>query len=100
MFVSHTVQVQYDAPLKKDLERKPEAISHSHLADILVAGSVALDLSCDYTGGPDISPTLHTSNPASINQTVGGVGHNVALAAHKVSEEGKVRLCSVVGADM
>jgi len=100
MFVSHTVQVPYDTSLRGGPVKKPEAHSHSHLADILVAGSVALDLSCDYTGGPDISPTLHTSNSASINQTVGGVGHNVALAAHKVSEEGKVRLCSMVGDDM
>ena len=66
-----------------------------------MAGSVALDLSCDYAGGGDaVSPALHTSNPAFIAQSVGGVGHNVALAAHKVSAEGKVRLCSLVGDDM
>jgi pseudouridine-5'-phosphate glycosidase/pseudouridine kinase len=78
----------------------------SHQVDVLVAGSVALDLSCDYAGGVTaggtkaISPALHTSNPSFINQSVGGVGHNVALAAHKVSEEDKVRLCSMVGDDM
>ena len=73
---------------------------------MLVAGSVALDLNCDYAGGitsensQAVSPALHTSNPASINQSVGGVGHNIALAAHRVSEKGKVRLCSMVGDDI
>lgn len=69
--------------------------------DILVAGSVALDLNCDYAGGgKTVSPALNTSNPASISQSVGGVGHNIAIAAHKVSEENNVRLCSMVGDDM
>ncbi|KJR89849.1 IdgA domain protein [Sporothrix schenckii 1099-18] len=76
--------------------------------DVLVAGSVALDLSCDYIddglGGEssDPAPRLHTSNPASIVPTVGGVGHNVALAAHAIgSPQGvRVRLCSLVGEDI
>jgi pseudouridine-5'-phosphate glycosidase/pseudouridine kinase len=71
-----------------------------------VAGSVALDLNCDYAGGMTsgnskaVSPELHTSNPATISQSIGGVGHNIALAAHRVSEEGRVRLCSMVGDDI
>ncbi|CAK7271403.1 hypothetical protein SEPCBS119000_004586 [Sporothrix epigloea] len=77
-------------------------------ADVLVAGSVALDLSCDYLGDgdgsetTDPSPKLHTSNPASIVPTVGGVGHNVAHAAHAIgSPRGvRVRLCSLVGEDI
>ncbi|KAH8884479.1 hypothetical protein GQ53DRAFT_661827 [Thozetella sp. PMI_491] len=76
----------------------------NHRVDILVAGSVALDLSCDYTqdlsAGRNVAPSLHTSNPSIMTQTVGGVGHNVALAAHKVSGEGKVRLCSMIGDDI
>jgi pseudouridine-5'-phosphate glycosidase/pseudouridine kinase len=47
-----------------------------------------------------MSPALHTSNPSTISQSVGGVGHNIALAAHRVSDEGKVRLCSMVGDDI
>lgn len=43
---------------------------------------------------------MHTSNPGTINQTVGGVGHNIALAAHRVSGNGKVRFCSMVGDDV
>ncbi|KAF7539482.1 hypothetical protein G7Z17_g12403 [Cylindrodendrum hubeiense] len=71
-------------------------------ADILVAGSVAIDLSCDYSApkSGEISPALHTSNPACISQSIGGVGHNVALAAHLVSQQARVRLCSMVGDDV
>ena len=74
--------------------------------DVLVAGSVALDLNCDYAGGltsghgKAVSPELHTSNPATVTQSIGGVGHNIALAAHRVSEQGKVRLCSMIGDDI
>lgn len=81
----------------------PEATSNSvSKADILVAGSVAIDLSCDYSApkSGDISPVLHTSNPACISQSIGGVGHNVALAAHTVSQQARVRLCSMVGDDI
>ncbi|KAM0463867.1 hypothetical protein ACHAO4_000591 [Trichoderma viride] len=71
-------------------------------ADILVAGSVAVDLSCDYTslGGGDGQPKAHTSNPASISQSIGGVGHNVALAAHRASRQAQVKFSSMVGDDI
>ncbi|KAI1345097.1 Indigoidine synthase A like protein-domain-containing protein [Xylariaceae sp. FL0016] len=72
-------------------------------ADILVAGSVAVDLSCDYVGKDAVenpTPHLHTSNPAHVGQSIGGVGRNVALAAHRVSSRNKVRLCSIVGDDL
>lgn len=44
---------------------------------------------------------MHTSNPASITSTLGGVGHNVALAIHRAGA-GKlnVRLCSFVADDL
>lgn len=88
-------------------QTRAEAIPSSR-ADVLVAGSLALDLSCDYVGDGDGSettetnPKLYTSNPASIVPTVGGVGHNVALAAHTIgSPEGvRVRLCSLIGEDI
>lgn len=69
----------------------------------MVAGSVAIDLSCDYARVNDASdpiPHLKTSNPARINQSVGGVGRNVALAAHKVCGDLNVRLCSMIGNDL
>ncbi|KAK0734046.1 Indigoidine synthase A like protein-domain-containing protein [Lasiosphaeria miniovina] len=105
----YTIQSAPVPAVKKDTAEEavaevPECIHAT--ADILVAGSIALDLSCDFAGGVSargsqaVSPALHTSNPASINQSVGGVGHNVALAAHKVSGDGKVRLCSMVGDDI
>lgn len=67
-----------------------------------MAGSVAVDLSCDYNPykKSDTSPQLNTSNPAKISQSVGGVGHNVALAAHRASEKARVKFCSLVGDDM
>lgn len=70
-------------------------------ADILVAGSIAIDLSSDYDGhdgATDSHPYLQTSNPGSMTQSIGGVGRNVALAAHRAST-GTVRLCSMVGND-
>jgi len=71
-------------------------------ADVLVAGGVAVDLSCDFTKprSGDGSPKLRTSNPASINQCIGGVGHNIALAAHRSSSRIRVKFCSLVGDDM
>jgi pseudouridine-5'-phosphate glycosidase/pseudouridine kinase len=88
-------------------------------ADILVFGSVAVDFSCNYSpnGGvirpkeltatidaiepESLSPKLHTSNIASIATSVGGVGHNVALAIHRVAgSASKVRLGSLVADDL
>ncbi|KAK0731741.1 Indigoidine synthase A like protein-domain-containing protein [Lasiosphaeris hirsuta] len=107
---THAFQVPASLPLRGGVQEEPkiEKIEEQRTstADILVAGSVALDLSCDYSGGVAIgggkavSPALHVSNPAAISQSVGGVGHNVALAAHLVSDEGKAKLCSMVGDDI
>lgn len=71
-------------------------------ADVLVAGSLAIDLSCDYIPFGDervhVAPVPHTSNPAVIGQSLGGVGHNVAVAASYVGS--KVLFCSVVADDL
>jgi pseudouridine-5'-phosphate glycosidase/pseudouridine kinase len=79
---------------------KPE--TQAKKTNIMVAGAVALDLSCDYSGNKpgDIAPQAHVSNPAKISQSIGGVGHNVALAAHRASSKNKVQLCSMVGDDV
>ncbi|KAI1333423.1 Indigoidine synthase A like protein-domain-containing protein [Xylariaceae sp. FL0255] len=103
-------------PLQSDLRMfsgggvdTPKHFKHVHTeiaptrADILVAGSVAVDLSCDYNGlgsHKNPSPQLKTSNPALISQSIGGVGHNVALAAHRANRNTKVKLCSMVGNDV
>jgi pseudouridylate synthase / pseudouridine kinase len=71
-------------------------------ANILVAGAVAIDSSCDYTPitehSTNIVPIPQTSNPARIKQNLGGVGHNVALAASYVGSS--VAFCSVVADDL
>lgn len=74
-----------------------------------------MDISCDYTphavnssssstslptaSMTDITPHMKTSNIGTITETVGGVGHNVALAAHLVAGKLNVRLGSLVAAD-
>ena len=67
--------------------------------DVFVAGSLAVDVSCNYDpiNQPGTSPSLRTSNPAAISQSVGGVGRNVALAAHYAGAN--VRFCTAVGHD-
>lgn len=90
---------------KQDGQELPEVKDSSSKADILVAGSVALDLNCNFHNDrhPDpkpVTPVLYTSNPAGITQSIGGVGHNVALAAQSVHRGLKVKLCSMIGSDM
>lgn len=70
--------------------------------DVLVAGSIASDTICDYAplksaaSGP--APVLQTSNPSSISQSAGGVGRNVAVAAHYAGA--RVALASAVADDI
>ena len=68
---------------------------------IIVAGSLAIDLSCNYMKRDDslegCRPQFATSNPAKMLQTIGGVGHNVAAAMSYLGRS--VRLCSSVGND-
>jgi pseudouridine-5'-phosphate glycosidase/pseudouridine kinase len=70
--------------------------------DIVVAGALAVDFSCDYApfanASSQIDPLPHTSNPAVINQSLGGVAHNIAKAAHLLGAS--VRLYSAVGNDL
>lgn len=67
-----------------------------------MAGALAVDFSCDYNPFTDsveaIDPVAHTSNPAVINQTLGGVAHNIAKAAHLLGSS--VQLHSAVGDDL
>lgn len=62
-----------------------------------------MDLACDYytASAPNpssISPQLHTSNPAAITQSLGGVGYNVAKAIRYLGQP--VRFFSTVGDDL
>lgn len=65
-----------------------------HKPNLVVIGSIAVDLSCDAAN----AVSLHTSNPSRITETLGGVGNNVATAAHYVGA--RVRLVSAVGQDL
>ncbi|PWY92946.1 hypothetical protein BO70DRAFT_425587 [Aspergillus heteromorphus CBS 117.55] len=69
-------------------------------ADVLVAGSLAIDLACDFAPAEahGTTPVLQTSNRAVIGQSLGGVGHNVAIAAKYL--DSSVLFCSVVGDDL
>ncbi|KAK5149056.1 hypothetical protein LTR04_000140, partial [Oleoguttula sp. CCFEE 6159] len=70
--------------------------------DIIVAGALAVDFPCDYSppssSDSTASPALQTSNPARITQSLGGVAHNIAQAAHLLGS--RVRLCSAVADDL
>ncbi len=70
--------------------------------DVIVAGALAIDVSCNFVPSDDAvissQPRFHTSNPASISQNLGGVGHNVATALHYMNSS--VRLCTSIGDDI
>ena len=91
------------ATLESKLDLGPTVESVFEKAEkpaVLVAGSLAIDLSCDYAplDGKGTTPVPQTSNPAIIKQSLGGVGHNVAIA---VSQNGvSVLFCSIVGDDL
>lgn len=78
------------------------ALSRTNTVDVIVAGSLAIDLSCDYirpsTAKLLSQPQLHTSNPASISQTLGGVGQNIATTLHYLKSS--LRFCSSVADDV
>jgi pseudouridine-5'-phosphate glycosidase/pseudouridine kinase len=80
----------------------PSSETSATEADIVVAGALAIDYSCDFaplTSQASLhSPQLHTSNPSIISQSLGGVAHNVAKAAHYCGS--KVSLLSVTGDDL
>ncbi|KAK5705506.1 hypothetical protein LTR97_002625 [Elasticomyces elasticus] len=68
--------------------------------NVFVAGSLNVDLSCDFSprsSSSGHSPGLKTSNPATISQSLGGVAHNIARAAHLMGAN--IQLCSAVGDD-
>lgn len=70
--------------------------------DVFVAGALASDTICDYqplsTNVTEMAPVMHTSNPSQITQSPGGVGRNVAFAAHLAGAQ--VALASVVADDL
>lgn len=103
--IPETVKADHTASeVKSNLKPATEgAPGKVEKAEVLVAGSLAIDLSCDYSplvgeSTTTTTPVPQTSNPAVIGQSLGGVGHNVAIAASRVGSS--VLLCSVVGDDL
>jgi len=68
------------------------------VTDIMVIGSMAVDLTCTLQSTTLKQMTLQTSLPAHMHTSVGGVAHNVALAASYASSR-PVRLITAIGAD-
>jgi pseudouridine-5'-phosphate glycosidase/pseudouridine kinase len=98
---STTAYTKVQAETKTNTETKT-APRITQKADVVVAGSLAIDFSCDFAPfgdrSKDISPSPHTSNPAVIGQSLGGVGHNVAIAATYAGSS--TVFCSIVADDL
>ncbi|OBT78004.1 hypothetical protein VF21_03120 [Pseudogymnoascus sp. 05NY08] len=96
-----TLRAPTPAPVQTS-PQVPKPTSPQQKVDILVAGAVAVDVSCNYKPfdkTADSQPLIHTSNPASITETTGGVGFNVATAAQYASKTNSVQLCSLIATD-
>ena len=66
--------------------------------DIMVIGSMAVDLTCTLPTVSSEGMQLHTSHPAKMHTSAGGVAHNVALATSYASSN-SVRLITALGSD-
>lgn len=91
-----------DSDTQSELRAAQIAMSVDNHVDVVVAGSLAIDLACDFTPPDQWSisgtPATYTSNPARISQSLGGVGQNIAAALHALGSS--VRLCSAVANDV
>jgi sugar/nucleoside kinase (ribokinase family) len=101
---SHNLANMQPPPINQESAlASPSSPSHDRqTVDIIVFGSLASDLICDYNPIADSmyssTPVQYTSNPAIITQSIGGVGHNITLAASYTGAS--VLLSSVVADDL
>ncbi|KAI5807123.1 Indigoidine synthase A like protein-domain-containing protein [Geopyxis carbonaria] len=100
------------SPIAITTPKQPQPTPTHPDPEVIVIGGLALDLSCDFTPPPSSSPSpssssptttsttpvLHTSNPSSISETLGGVATNVSHALHLCGTP--TRLVSSVGTDL
>jgi pseudouridylate synthase / pseudouridine kinase len=90
------------SPFTQPTESGPVSQAPSGLdtANIVVIGSMAVDLTCKFSDmvSKETMKLLHTSYPSEMHTSVGGVGHNVALAASYASTD-SVRLITAIGDD-
>ncbi|MCJ1281806.1 hypothetical protein MMC26_001129 [Xylographa opegraphella] len=89
-------------PQQLKIDKSSALLQSQQQAEVFVAGSLAVDTNCNYN--PDRksrntsgNPDMHTSNPAIITQSLGGVGQNVASALHYLGKP--PQFCSAVAAD-
>ncbi|KAL9126465.1 MAG: hypothetical protein Q9217_004486 [Psora testacea] len=86
----------------KDLPAQGHAWPSRGPVQVAVAGSLAMDLSCDFvasaTSPESMEPQKYTSNPAIIQQSLGGVGQNVTTALQYLGVS--AQLYSKVGNDV
>jgi len=89
-----------NAAATQEKSSTPAPVTSAPKPNIFVAGILAVDYACDHQPRSDAASSLemHTSNPARIVQSLGGVGHNVARATSLMG--GNVRFCSAVGDDL
>ncbi|TGO61841.1 hypothetical protein BCON_0024g00430 [Botryotinia convoluta] len=88
---SSTANINKIDPNHPSLELSSSSVSTSK-PSIVVVGSIAIDLACDYTPRTTqstvaSSPQMYTSNIAKIQSSIGGVGYNVLRAAQLSSKE-------------
>lgn len=85
-----------------ETEPSPETFSVACSRQVIVAGALAVDLSCNLISSvkssDPVNPQIHTSNPATIEQSLGGVGQNIATALCYLGIP--VRLCSMIADDV
>ncbi|PSS37686.1 hypothetical protein PHLCEN_2v510 [Hermanssonia centrifuga] len=62
--------------------KTPESDPYSP-AELLVIGSVAVDITAQAKAS-DIASGMHSTTPGSVSMTLGGVGRNIAEAAHRI----------------
>lgn len=75
---------------KIDQNKKEDALA-------LSVGALAVDLTCDLTNaGMNDKSTYHTSHPGKVTTSIGGVAHNVALAASYRGLQDRVKIISEI----
>ena len=98
----HGTSATFQIPFSQPTTILPASEQVLKQADVLVAGSLAIDITCQHVEGPGEASSQilrpGTSNPAIMSQSLGGVGQNIATALHSVGTP--VKLCSLVADDL
>jgi pseudouridine-5'-phosphate glycosidase/pseudouridine kinase len=81
---------------KEDTEDKKPSNKERDDVDAVVVGTLAVDLTCNLHGHGE-KQLLFTSTPGHVETSIGGVGHNVALASQYHGT--KTRLVTEIGED-